>query len=176
MPFAALKDANRKYLSENFRIRIVPSLTALKLIQDRPADYHIQTDALILGDPEVGEVPYKGRLNSLCPIPSARREAEMIGRLLGVQPLLGKQATKQAILQSMHSVSLIHIAAHADAKKGEIALAPLQPSAANKPVEEDYLLAMTDIAQVQLRAKLVVLSCCHSGRGQINSEETVGIA
>ena len=35
---------------------------------------------------------------------------------------------------------------------------------------------MSDIAQVPLRAKLVVLSCCHSARGQIRAEGVVGIA
>ena len=35
---------------------------------------------------------------------------------------------------------------------------------------------MTDISQVRLRAKLVVLSCCHSARGQIKTEGVVGIA
>ena len=177
VPFAALEDENGRYLSETFRIRIVPSLTTLKLIQDSPADYHSETGALIVGDPEVGDVFYKGSMNCLCRLPSARREAEMIGQLLGVQPLLGERATKHAILQSIQSVSLIHIAAHGHAERGEIALAPpLQLSAAYVPVEGDYLLTMTDIEQVQLRAKLVVLSCCHTGRGEINSEGTVGIA
>ena len=44
------------------------------------------------------------------------------------------------------------------------------------PQEEDYLLTMADISQVRLRAKLVVLSCCHSARGQIRAEGVVGIA
>ena len=35
---------------------------------------------------------------------------------------------------------------------------------------------MADIAQVRLRAKLVVLSCCHSAKGQIRAEGVVGIA
>ena len=35
---------------------------------------------------------------------------------------------------------------------------------------------MSDISQIQVRAKLVVLSCCHSGRGQIRAEGVVGIA
>ena len=43
VPFAALSDEGGKYLSEKFRIRIFPSLTTLKLIQDSPADYHRQT-------------------------------------------------------------------------------------------------------------------------------------
>ena len=175
VPFAALPDKKGKHLSETFRIRIVPSLTTLKLIQDSPADYHSQTGALIVGDPEVGLVRYKGKKKSISRLPCAGKEAEMIGRLLGVQPLIGQQATKQAVLETIHSVSLIHFAAHGDAKRGEIALAP--PSAINRvPKEQDYLLTMSDISEVQLRAKLVVLSCCHSGQGEVKVEGVVGIA
>ncbi|KAL9960763.1 hypothetical protein ACROYT_G034263 [Oculina patagonica] len=176
VPFAALLDQNGKCLSENFRIRIIPSLTTLKLIQDSPADYHSQTGALIVGDPDVGVVSYNGRLNrNFVPLPGARKEAEMIGRLLGVHPLLGQHATKQAVLQRIDSVSLIHFAAHGSAERGEIALAP--PDFTSEiPQEDDYLFKMSDISKVQLRAKLVVLSCCHSGRGQITAEGAVGIA
>ena len=174
-PFAALKDENTRYLSESFRIRIVPSLTTLKLIQNSPADYHSQTGALIVGEPDVCRVYYKGSVEKLCPLPGARKEAVMIGRLIGAQPLLGEHATKQAVLQSIHSVSLIHFAAHGNAERGEIALAPSR-STYRIPQEQEYLLTMAEISQVRLRAKLVVLSCCHSARGQIRSEGVVGIA
>ena len=175
VPFAALTDERGRYFSETFRIRIVPSLTTLKLIQDSPADYHSQTGAVIVGDPEVGTVYYKGTAMSYSRLPFAGKEAVMIGELLGVQPFLGQQATKQVVLETLHSVSLIHVAAHGNAERGEIALSPVRPC--NRiPEEEDYLLTMSDIAQVQLRAKLVVLSCCHSGRGQISAEGVIGIA
>ena len=175
VPFAAFKDESGKYLSESFRLRIVPSLMTLKLIRDSPADYHRQTGALIVGDPQVGHVTYNGELKTIRPLPCARKESEMIGRLLGVLPLLGEHATKQAVLQSIHSVSLIHFAAHGNAERGEIALAP--PRLFNgTPQEEDYLLTMVEVSQVRLTAKLVVLSCCHSADGQIRSEGIVGIA
>ena len=35
---------------------------------------------------------------------------------------------------------------------------------------------MSDVSKVHLRGQLVVLSCCHSGRGKIKSEGVVGIA
>ena len=174
IPFAALVDDNGKYLSDTFRIRIVPSLTTLKLIQLSPEDYHSKTGALIVGEPDVSEVYYQGKLLQLIPLPWARKEAEMIGRLLGVQPLLGRNANKQAVLKSMHSVSLIHLAAHGYAERGEIALSPL--SSCGTPHEEDYLLTMAEISQVRLTAKLVVLSCCHSARGQVRAEGIVAIA
>ena len=174
IPFAALKDGNGKYLSDTFRIRIVPSLTTLKLIQLSPADHHSKTGALIVGEPDVSDVYYQGKILHLIPLPWARKEAEMIGRLLGVHPLLGKDATKQAVLESMHSVSLIHFAAHGYAERGEIALSPV--SSYGTPHGEDYLLTMAEISQVRLTAKLVVLSCCHSASGQIRAEGVVGIA
>ena len=175
VPFVALKDERGKYLSESFRIRIVPSLATIKLIQDSPTDYHSQTGALIVGDPEVGEVLYKGNLHHVSRLPFASEEAEMVGNLLDIQPLIGKKATKETILQSIHSVSLIHFAAHGDAERGEIVLAP-PPFIDRKPEEEDYLLTMADISKIRLRTRLVVLSCCHSAQGQIKTEGVVGIA
>ena len=175
VPFAALEDESGKCLSESFRIRIVPSLTTLKLIQDSPADYHSQSGVLIVGDPAVGDVLYKEILQQVKRLPFANKEAEMIGKLFGTQPLLGKQATKQAVLQNIHSVSLIHFACHGNAERGEIVLAP-PPLTDRKPQEEDYLLTMENISKVKLRAKLVVLSCCHSAKGQISAEGVVGIA
>ena len=176
VPFAALTDESGKCLSERFRIRIAPSLTTLKLIQDSPLDYHSKTGALIVGDPEVGKVRYKGKRTNISRLPLAGKEAEMIGRLLGYQPLLGEQATKQAVLERLNSASLLHFAAHGDSDTGEIALAVNHTTANQLPQEEEYLLKMFDISKVQLRAKLVVLSCCHSGRGQIRAEGVVGIA
>ena len=176
VPFAALRDkSDGRYISETHRIRIVPSLTTLKLIQDCPADFHSETGAVVVGDPKVGKVYYMGGERTFVPLHCARKEAEMIGELLGVQPLLGERAKKQEVLQAMNSVSLIHIAAHGNAERGEIALSP--SLATNTiPEEEDYLLRISDVSQVKLRAKLVVLSCCHSGRGEIKAEGVIGIA
>ena len=180
IPFAALTDESGKCLSETFRIRVVPSLKTLKLIIESPADYHRQTGALIVGNPDVGEVDFKGHPTKITRLSCAEKEARMVGEKLGVEPLLREQATKQAVLEAMNSVALIHIAAHGDAERGEIALAPSQafrikfPNAI--PKEGLYLLTMSDISKVQLRAKLVVLSCCHSARGLTKAEGAVGIA
>ena len=176
IPFAALPDENGKTLSETFKIRVAPSLTTLRLIHDSPADYHSQTGALIVGNPDVGEVIFKGRLTPISRLPCAEEEAKMVGRKLGVEPLLGQQATKQAVLEAMESVALIHLAAHGDAEKGEIALAPSFRIPNGIPREGLYLLTTSDISKVQVRAKLVVLSCCHSARGEIKAEGAVGIA
>ena len=175
VPFAAISDEGGLYLADTFRIRVVPSLTTLKLIQDSSPDYHSQRGALIVGDPEVGEVLLKGKRTILKSLPCARKEAEMIGRLLGVTPLTGDRATKEAVLDAINSVSLIHFAAHGDRERGEIVLSPNCPTNFI-PQDENFLLTMADISKVRLRAKMVVLSCCHSARGQIKAEGIIGIA
>ena len=61
-------------------------------------------------------------------------------------------------------------------KKDKIALTPGPNRACTIPEREDYVLTMRDVLTVQLRARLVVLICCHSGRGEIKAEGVVGIA
>ena len=170
VPFASLHEREgAEYLSETHRIRVIPSLTILKIIQDIPEDYHINTGALVIGDPKV---------DWLEPLPCTRREAEMVARLVGVPPLVEEEATKQAVLERISSVSLIHFAAHGHAERGEIVLSPIPTSNRRNaiPPQEAYMLTITNVSRVKIRAKLVVLSCCHSGRGQIRAERVIGIA
>ena len=110
----------------------------------------------------------------------------MIGNILNIPPLTGTEATKEKVLEQMTSVALVHIAAHGRKETGEIALAPnlgwendpdrLPRLKIKIPKEKDYILNMSDVLAVCLRERLVVLSCCHSGRGEVKSEGVVGIA
>ena len=158
-PFAAFEDPNSKYLCESFRIRVAPSLTSLKMIADCPVDYHHKSGALLVGDP----------LTELPPLPCAREEVEMIGRMLGITPLIAEKATKNEVLRTLSSVALVHIAAHGDMKTGEIALA------STEGMKKD-IFTMRDVLGVQMRPRLVVLSCCQSANGEIKAEGVVGIA
>ncbi|XP_022808157.1 tetratricopeptide repeat protein 28-like [Stylophora pistillata] len=174
VPYAALLNRKREYLSETLRIRITPSLTTLKLLTDCPTDFHNKTGALLVGDPCVEEVRYEGR--KWCQLPYAKKEVEMIGRILGTAPLVGEKATKDEVLKRLSTVALVHIAAHGKMETGEIALAPNPVRESHHPEEKDFLLTMADVLEAQLRARLVVLSCCHSARGEIKAEGVVGIA
>ena len=109
-------------------------------------------------------------------LPSAEEEVMLIGKILNITPITGRQATKREVLKRLSSVSLVHFAAHGCMETGEIALTPDPKRISTMPREEDYILTIRDVLNVQLRAKLVVLSCCHSGRGEIKAEGVVGIA
>ena len=173
-PYAAFMDLKSKYLCETFRIRLLPSISTLRLIQNCPADWHSKTGALLVGDPWVQEVVYEGM--TLEQLEWAEKEVQMIGEILQAEPLIGKQATKDEVLKRISSVALVHIAAHGSMETGEIALAPNSTRSSQIPAREDYLLTMKDVLNVQIRARLVVLSCCHSAQGEVKAEGVVGIA
>ena len=173
VPYAALLDKHSRYLSETLRIRLVPSLTSLKLMAECPEGYHSTSGALLVGDPWVESVRF--RKKRVTPVPAAKEEVETIGKILKIDPLTGKDATKAEVLSRLNSVALIHMAAHGCAETGEIILSP-NPTRSKRPKEDDFLLTMTDVLNAKLRARLVVLSCCHSGRGKIKAEGVVGIA
>ena len=80
------------------------------------------------------------------------------------------------MLKRIGSVVLVHIAAHGNMETGEIALAPNPTRISKIPEEKDYMLKMADVRTAKLRARLVVLSCCHSAQGKVTSEGVVGIA
>ena len=175
-PYAAFIDLKSKYLCETFKIRLLPSLSSLRLIQNCPADWHSKTGALLVGDPWVQEVPVVYREKPLEQLEWAEKEVQMIGEILQTAPLVGKQATKDEVLSRISSVALVHIAAHGNMETGEIALTPNTTRSSPIPDKEDYLLTMEDVLKSQIRARLVVLSCCHSARGEVKAEGVVGIA
>ncbi|CAH3162828.1 unnamed protein product [Porites lobata] len=176
VPDGALSKAPWAALSETLRIRTVPSLTSLKVITDSPSEYHSKSGALLIGDPCLQKITNKWGNPIYKQLEYAKTEVQMIGEILKSQPLTGEDATKEAVLQRIKSVSLVHIAAHGRPETGEIVLAPDPPWESDTPKEEDCIMKMSDIQAVKLRARLVVLSCCHSGEGKVSSEGVVGMA
>ena len=174
IPYAALVDQNSRYLSETLRIRLIPSLTSLWLLAECPEDRHSTSGALLVGNPWVKTVRIKG-CSPFPQLPGAEEEVKIIGQILDIEPLTGKNATKDRVLSRLNSVSLVHIAAHGRTETGEIILSPNFPSA-KRPKEKDFLLTMADVLNAKVHAKLVVLSCCNSGRGEIKVEGVVGIS
>ena len=157
---------------ESIRIRAVPSLTSYQLILSVPEGHHKRRGALLVGNPCLNQLKKPEP-----DIPCAQEEVELIASILNIRPLIGRQATKDEVMKRMSSVGLIHIAAHGNKHTGEIALSPNPGWTSNFPQKKDYILKMSDVKAVNLRARLVVLGCCHSGRGRIlKGEGVVGIA
>ena len=139
IPYAALVDQSGRYLSETLRIRLAPSLTSLMLLAECPEDRHGTSGVLLVGDPWV-ETVRLGR-KRFRQLPWAEKEVKMLEKMLNVQSLTGKNASKERVLSRLESVSLVHIAAHGRSETGEILLSPNHGSP-EKPKEQDFLLTM----------------------------------
>ena len=176
VPFAALVDDDGRYVAESgARIRLVPSLAAADVISKRPRNPI--RESLIIGDPHVGKVFKDGKIIPVPRIPSAVKEAKLIGRVLHCKPLTGRKATKEEFLRNVESADLIHIAAHGDAERGEILLAAPSGSGEDQAVPVDeVMLKMSDLETKRIQAQLVVLSSCYSARGKVQGEGVVGMA
>ncbi|EDO42047.1 predicted protein [Nematostella vectensis] len=190
VPFGALKSPDGTFLAEKHCIRTGPSLKTLKLLEMCPEEKHCSSGALIVANPRSDAIVWSLKneqwvldsFNSVFQnLPMASNEAEEIRKVLSnvtsnVTRLVERQATKDAVMSRLkEGVGVIHIASHGDATTGKILVAP----ETRNPIhvkEEDYLLTMKEVSACRINAKLVVLSCCHSGKGEkIRAEGVMGL-
>ena len=176
IPFIALKDKNTgKHLADMKSVRLAPSLMTLQILNDPlSSNKHSKEGALVVAADDVGKVKYKGKELTFKKLTYAAQEAKMIGKLLTVDPLIGKEATKRAVLEKLSGdYKVLHIAAHGKFP-GKIILTPNDTSTGCLPRVRDYILQMSDVMKIGVRAQLVVLSCCSSGDGQQTAEGIIG--
>ena len=169
-PFACFIDENGSLLSEKYQIQIVPSIHVLAMTM-RSSTGKQTGSSLFVGNPETGNV-------SLPSLPSAAEEVEHLALLFSAKPVIGRVATKSNLVKLMSNASIIHIAAHGDSETGHIYLAPESNKSNDSAhhVSSADLLTQSDVLECKLIARLVVLSCCHSGMGKLSSEGVIGIA
>jgi CHAT domain-containing protein len=170
VPFPALLDQKGKYLIEKHTILTAPSIQVLELTRQQKQKNQLSpaSDTLIVGNPtmpsvspKIGDEPQK-----LADLPGAKLEADAIAKLLGTKALTGDAANKAAVLSKIPQAKIIHLATHGilnnfQALKSAIALAPSG--------KDDGLLTAEEILNFQqkLKADLVVLSACDTGRGSL---------
>ena len=174
VPDGALCFTPRAAIIESIRIRTVPSLTSYQWISSVPEGQHKRTGALLVGNPCLDQLNLSEQIPGLnISLRCAQDEVEMIASILNTSPLTGSEATKAEVIKQMSSVGLIHIAAHGNVHTGEILLSPSPGWTSKFRQKKDFLLRMSDVQAANLLARLVVLSCCHSGRGRILKGEGV---
>ena len=169
-PFSSLVNENDRFLTSEYSIQITPSLHTLKASMQRANDSNIGF-ALFIGNPNVEKVSLNGK--GFTSLPGAAEEVKYLANLFQAKPLLGREAKKQIVLQYISEASIIHIAAHAESKRGEIILTP--NSSHDQPNPESFLLTQEDITSISVQARLVVLCCCYTGQGEVSSEGVIGI-
>ncbi|HEY9837875.1 MAG TPA: CHAT domain-containing protein, partial [Vampirovibrionales bacterium] len=175
VPFSALQDASGKYLIEKHTILTTPSIQVLEFTRDRLSQVTMgnlnggNRDVLIVGNP-IMPVLESGQLS---PLPGSEQEAQDIGELWNVSPLIGSTATKSRVVEQMLSSRIIHLATHGSFDSN----VPLESWLALTPSGTDNgLLTAGEILGLKLNAELVVLSACDTGRGKITGDGVVGLS
>ncbi|HLU75907.1 MAG TPA: CHAT domain-containing tetratricopeptide repeat protein [Nonomuraea sp.] len=173
MPFAAFSLDEGVQLIERHPVTFAQSLHGLELLAADPLPGPAGAP-LIISAPEGARLPLStgGHADAA---PLDVRETARVTDLYEVEPLSGEACTVGAVLERLRGADLVHVFAHAyldahlrlDRPPGTIALSPA--------AGDDGQLTSDMIADESLRARLVVLTCCHSGSGMITPEGVRGL-
>lgn len=160
-----------------------------KILRSRELAENLNT-ALVVGGPRIPSALAEtwGWSES----PASLQEAAMIADMLQAKTLAGCNATKEAIISELPSAECVHFAANVSWKMGAVVLSPgdvvdsqsqkrfYQSSNSENSSEQDneapdlsggnielpqlsdFMLSATDVLNIKLNAKLVVLSSYHS--------------
>jgi CHAT domain-containing protein/Flp pilus assembly protein TadD len=173
VPFPALQDSNGKYLIEKHTISTAPAIQVLDLTHQQKQKV-TGKEVVVMGNPtmpRIGIPPNDYQLGSLG---GAEKEAKAIAALFKIKPILGNDATKDALLKKLPTARIIHLATHGlvdDPNKGIPTAIALAPTA-----NDDGLLTLAKIFDLKINADLVVLSACDTGQGILSGDGVIGLS
>ena len=162
LPFQALRVKDR-YLIEMYPISVAPSASvAVHLARHTP---RAEAELAAFGNPLIAE-----KFN----LPGAEAEARRIVQFFPRNQLyMGAQATKSQFRKVIGGMSIVHVAAHAEADQ----IDPLYSRIllANEGGQQDFLEAHEVLAMQIRGTALVTLSTCDSGLGRVaGGDEVLG--
>ncbi len=173
IPFAALPDENGVDFLEKHPLLYAPAISLLTATPPNHDSLRIGKDpALVVGNPDMPNDPNEGK--PLQQLFGAEQEALEIAPILQTQPLIGADATKAAVLSKINDVAIAHFATHGlldDLGTGIPGVLALTPTAT-----DTGFLKAADIFNLPLKARLVVLSACDTGRGNITGDGVIGLS
>ena len=153
LPFHALYDGN-SYLIERYEISYLPSSSSLRYCREtRPV---AERGAVIVGHSNGSRLPH------------AVEEARTIANILNGQTFLEEQASRAGLSQAISSCRILHLAAHGDFRLDN-------PLFSGLALADGWLTTM-DIFNLRLKASLVTLSACQTGRNVLGGgDELLGL-
>ncbi|KAK3754473.1 hypothetical protein QZH41_018994, partial [Actinostola sp. cb2023] len=195
VPFSVLRGSlSKEPLFRRFRLSVVPSLDVLHKSQEkmykRSAVKIDPSSVLVVGNPIVPVTFGQWASN-----PSAEHEAKIVAELFKSKPLLGRNATKNAITNHLTTAQCVHFATHVSWKLAALILSPnstdenmssprihgdgleLLDDTDDSPALSEFLLTAADVLDLQLSSKLVVIGAAydHSSKNRITSDGLIGL-
>jgi CHAT domain-containing protein len=160
-PFAALVDANNRFLIQDRAVLVAPNLRLFRAVSSRLRPRAETQSAIAFGNPRIGSnLPWT--LRSLA---GAENEAQTVAATYRGPFLVGATATKPAFLDALRRYDIVHFAGHAVVNTGraESSSLVLAPSEGDPGV-----LTPNEIDRTPLhRGALVVLAACEAAEGEL---------
>jgi CHAT domain-containing protein len=158
LPFQALESAPGRYAIQDYALFYTPSLSVLHEMQ-KLHEAHRQANPTLLAV-------------DAATLPAVRREVAGLLEVYGaanVRIYAGPQADYDRVKQEAPKYQILHLAAHGVFEDRHPMDSYLVLSKAGKP--EAGVLPAREMMDLNLRADMVVLSGCETGRGEVGSGE-----
>lgn len=174
LPAAALIDPDTgQFLVERCQVS-----QAVSLLLHTPAESNDSSPpptgpSLLIADPA-----FDAEFTDLLPLESARSEVAAIAAYAGrSRTLVGSEATREAIVDSLAEISLLHYAGHAVANAENPFASYLLLAAAGEPPRQQVLRADELLDAAMPRLRLAVLSACETANaGARGASPATGLA
>ena len=164
IPLAALRSSAGRYLIEDAAVVYTPSLSVLHTLREvKRAPAHGRPTFAAFGDPDGDN-------------PNANREVKTLAQLYGSDETatwIGSQANVPNFRARAGAFEVVHVAAHGVFDDED----PLRSHLILHKSEDDGHIEAGDIQDLQLKARLVVLSGCETARGRFaEGEGAIGMS
>ncbi len=176
LSFAALRAPDRRYFVERHAISTIPAVGVLRYTQKNRAiadviapHYTLLANPLPLSSPGGVRLP---------PLPGTSDEIAAIARTLPTGQTIrleGSHANTAELEEELPQATVIHFATHAIVSGTDPFGSFLALSRSTAP-PSDGLLTTPSIYGLRLRAQMVVLSACRTGRGPVSADGVAGLS
>lgn len=156
LPFHALFNG-RRYLVESHAVSYLPGSSFLRYCLRNSDESEADGEgALVVGHSWGGQLPY------------ALEEARQVAALLNAEPLLEEDVDLAAVQNGLTRRRMVHMATHAEFRSDS-------PLFSGLALADGWLTTM-DVFNLRLRASLVTLSACQTGRTVVGGgDELMGL-
>lgn len=166
VPFAALPMGDDRLLADVASILILPNIS--QLLEPWPSRPNLSGEKLVVGDPDFST----NKTWILQDLPAAKAEAVEVAEMFGSPVLVGKSATRRAIMRKLDTptIGLAYFATHGVADG-------VNPMDGSFLALAGDLLYGRDIKNLKLKSgPLVVMSACQTGLGKVFPGGMFGLA
>jgi CHAT domain-containing protein/Tfp pilus assembly protein PilF len=166
LPFQALIDTSGKYLIEKFNVSYAPSSSVLKHCSLKKFNINNDFLGMALGNMSVG---------NMSPLPGTKAELNQIVQLYpGATVKYEDETSETYFKEEAKNHNILHVATHGSLNSRRPMNSYLLMPSDDK---NDGQLTVSEIFDLNLQSKLVVLSACKTGLGLLSTgDELIGLS